>query len=100
MAKVKWSKKKKVIAYCIAFVAQIAVLQLISVITGVSTANTWLGAIGATAIFATVIKILLDIKKSIKNTHNRTTAIIEIIIFFFVAAVIIANVAFFVELLL
>jgi len=89
-------KKWKLIIYSSAFVIQIVITLIISEITGVSTANTWLGAVSMTAFFATLTILLLDIRKSILNTHQKTVAIIEIITLLTVVAIIIANVAFFI----
>ena len=82
----KYIKKKPVI-YASIFVGQIIVTLLISYFTGVETSNTWLGVLYANAFCLTVVIMLVDITKKVRNSYpllgciTRFSYILMIVIF-------------------
>jgi len=88
----KKQRKRKGVIYCIVFVGQIVTILLISQITGIDTANTWLGSVGMSVIFITLSVLLIDIRKAIKHTHRRVTFLLDVLIFVIAISVIISNV--------
>jgi len=88
-------KRKKYIICVIIFVGQIAIIQLISIITGVGTENTWLGVIGISVVFLTATVMMFRVAKSIKRTHVLFAYLLYFAIFLIVTGVVINNIAFF-----
>jgi len=74
--KMKHIKKKFIIYACI-FIGQVLLTLFVSHITGVETTNTWLGALYANVFCLTIIVMLLDIAKSIKDSHSLMGCIIK-----------------------
>jgi len=90
----KKSTKKKYIIYCSTFIAQIALIRLISEVTSVEATDTWLGAIGATVIFLTLAILLRDVAKSIKSRHSLISGILYFLVVVIVVNAIMVSVIF------
>ena len=88
--------KKKYIVYSSLFIGQVVIMQLISMITGVATYNTWLGSIGISIIFVTIVIMLNDITKSMKRNNIYITYGLRLTIYIVIIAIIINNIILFV----
>jgi len=87
--------KKKYAIYTCLLVGQMVLMQITSLITSVSLSNTWLGVLGVSAIFITIVIILLDISKSIRRTKIYVAYGLWFIASLLIAGTVISNIAFF-----
>jgi len=85
--------RRKYIIYVSVIIGQIVTMLIISEITGVPTVNTWLGTIGANAIFATIFIMLFDTSKSLRETNKKASNIINAIVIISVATVFFVNIS-------
>jgi len=73
--------KKRVAIYVSIMIGEILLIFLLSNLLGISTENTWLGAIGAAIIFATLFVMLFDIAWKVKNTRADIGCLLFFMIF-------------------
>ena len=88
--------QKKYIIYTGVLTGEILTLVLFSKLLGVSTENTWLGAIGVTIIFATLSIMVFNIAKAVKNTRAGLGCFLYIIIVLLIIGVIVNYILLFI----
>jgi len=77
--------KKKYFIYIVIIISETLLTLLLSVILGVGLRDTWLASISMGIIFLTILIILLDIGRFLKDTHPNVT--MTLYIFFFIGLV-------------
>ena len=86
--------RKKYIMYVSIFISEIIIINVLSLVLGVGTYNTWLGLVGANVIFLTIVIMLFDIVKSIKHSRTFVVHVVYFILFLTITLLVINNIIF------
>ena len=81
--------------YLFIIIIEFALMLLFSKILNIGTGNTWLGTVSVDIMFLTVVIMLIDIAKSIKQKNKYLFYFIIFVIIIIIISTIITNIIFF-----